>query len=94
MLELNVSFLGHVFLTFFKVFTLTVIFGLFNGLVLLPVLLSLVGPSNSSNDHSSEVSTSSVEFRKESIVGDTNIGFITDEDISNKNVDLSSSQGI
>ena len=38
---------GHVFLTFFKVFTLTVVFGLFNGVILLPVILSLVGPSDS-----------------------------------------------
>ena len=35
---------SHTFLTFFKVFVLTVVFGLFHGLVLLPVLLSLVGP--------------------------------------------------
>jgi Niemann-Pick C1 protein len=35
---------SHVFLTFFKVFMLTVSMGLFHGLVLFPVLLSLVGP--------------------------------------------------
>jgi len=35
---------GHAFVTFFKVFLLTVFFGLFHGLVLFPVLLSLVGP--------------------------------------------------
>ena len=40
---------GHVFLTFFKVFTLTVVFGLFNGVILLPVILSLVGPSDTSD---------------------------------------------
>ena len=44
---------GHVFLTFFKVFTLTVVFGLFNGVVLLPVILSLVGPSDTSDGTSS-----------------------------------------
>ena len=32
---------SHVFITFFKVFCLTVVFGLFHGLVLFPVLLSL-----------------------------------------------------
>ena len=32
---------GQVFITFFKVFCLTVVFGLFHGLVLFPVLLSL-----------------------------------------------------
>jgi len=35
---------SHVFITFFKVFALTVIFGLFHGLVLFPVVLSLIGP--------------------------------------------------
>jgi len=35
---------SHIFITFFKVFVLTVLFGLFHGLVFLPVLLSLVGP--------------------------------------------------
>ncbi len=32
------------FKTFFRVFFLVVVFGLFHGLVILPVLLSLVGP--------------------------------------------------
>merc|ERR1711902_351109 len=35
---------SHTFVTFFKVFVLTVIFGLYHGLVLLPVLLSICGP--------------------------------------------------
>merc|ERR1712071_635993 len=35
---------SHTFLTFFKVFFLTVVFGLFHGLALLPVLLTWVGP--------------------------------------------------
>eukprot|EP00092_Neocalanus_flemingeri_P006120 GFUD01006591.1.p1 GENE.GFUD01006591.1~~GFUD01006591.1.p1 ORF type:complete len:999 (+),score=194.12 GFUD01006591.1:266-3262(+) len=35
---------SHVFITFFKVFALTVIFGLFHGLVLFPVVLSMIGP--------------------------------------------------
>jgi len=39
---------GHVFLTFFKVFSLTVAFGLFHGLVLFPVLLSVLGPEETS----------------------------------------------
>ena len=81
------------FLTFFKAFTLTVVFGLFNGLVLLPVLLSYVGPSDNSKD-SPAVSTSSLEFRKDSIIGDRNMGFIIDKDIQNENVDLQSSKGI
>lgn len=35
---------SYVFLSFFKVLFLVVLFGLFHGLVLLPVILSLVGP--------------------------------------------------
>ncbi|XP_043207337.1 protein patched homolog 3-like [Amphibalanus amphitrite] len=35
---------SHVFVTFFKVFFGVTVYGLFHGLVLLPVLLSLVGP--------------------------------------------------
>jgi len=37
---------SSIFITFFKVFFLTVVFGLFHGLVMLPVLLSLIGPQN------------------------------------------------
>ena len=36
---------SYVFLTFFKMFSCVVVFGLFHGLFVLPVLLSLVGPS-------------------------------------------------
>jgi len=35
---------SQIFITFFKVFVLTVGFGLFHGLILLPVLLSILGP--------------------------------------------------
>ena len=35
----------HVFITIFKIFFLTVLFGLFHGVVLLPVLLCYIGPS-------------------------------------------------
>ena len=37
---------SHVFQSFFKIFFLVVTFGLFHGLVLLPAILSLVGPSS------------------------------------------------
>ena len=37
---------SHAFLTFFKVFFLTVICGMFHGVVFLPVLLSWVGGKN------------------------------------------------
>merc|ERR1719150_164751 len=52
---------SHVYQTFFKVFSLTVVFGLFHGLVLLPVVLSLLGPSSPSEPSDSEsVNTHSV----------------------------------
>ena len=35
---------SHVFITFFRVFLLVVVFGLFHGLALLPVILSWIGP--------------------------------------------------
>ena len=47
---------GHVFLTFFKVFTLTVVFGLYHGLVVFPVILATLGPE------SEESSTPSISF--------------------------------
>ena len=36
----------HVFITIFKIFFLTVLFGLFHGVVLLPVLLCYIGPGS------------------------------------------------
>uniref|UniRef100_A0A0K2U8Y5 SSD domain-containing protein n=1 Tax=Lepeophtheirus salmonis TaxID=72036 RepID=A0A0K2U8Y5_LEPSM len=41
---------SHVFITFFKVFFLVVTFGLFHGLVFLPVILSLIGPISYGSD--------------------------------------------
>jgi len=41
---------SHVFSSFFKIFFLVVLFGLFNGLLVLPVMLSWIGPP-SYNDH-------------------------------------------
>nr|SVE93817.1 EOG090X0BEK [Scapholeberis mucronata] len=35
---------SHVFTTFFKIFILVVVYGLFHGLIFFPVLLSLIGP--------------------------------------------------
>ena len=36
----------YVFLSFFKIFFLICVFGLFHGLVALPVLLALIGPES------------------------------------------------
>ena len=35
---------SHIFITFWKIFCLTVIFGLFHGIILLPVVLCYLGP--------------------------------------------------
>jgi predicted RND superfamily exporter protein len=45
---------SHTFLTFFKVFLLTVVFGLFHGLLLLPVLLSVAGPGHQDSKQESD----------------------------------------
>ena len=42
----------YVFVSFFKIFFLVVFFGLYNGLVFLPVLLTLVGPKNKNKQDS------------------------------------------
>ena len=36
---------SHLFITFWKIFCLTVIFGLFHGIIILPVVLCYIGPS-------------------------------------------------
>jgi len=41
---------SYIYLTFFKMFVCVVVFGLFHGLLLLPVLLALIG-SHSLEDH-------------------------------------------
>lgn len=35
---------SHLFITFWKIFCLTVIFGLFHGIIILPVVLCYIGP--------------------------------------------------
>ena len=42
------------FVVFFKVFLLVVVFGLFHGLVFLPVILALVGPSHLADESEQE----------------------------------------
>ena len=36
---------SHLFITFWKIFCLTVVFGLFHGIVILPVILCYLGPN-------------------------------------------------
>ena len=57
------------FVVFFKVFLLVVVFGLFHGLVFLPVILALVGPSHMSdeqthNSHSPHDHINKIELEK------------------------------
>eukprot|EP00092_Neocalanus_flemingeri_P028206 GFUD01030630.1.p1 GENE.GFUD01030630.1~~GFUD01030630.1.p1 ORF type:complete len:389 (+),score=76.54 GFUD01030630.1:34-1167(+) len=67
---------SHVFVTFFKVFVLTVLFGLFHGLILFPVILSLVGPLDKSS------STDSIPANTDSVPAETgqhtNQGYVLD----------------
>ena len=90
---------GHVFLTFFKVFTLTVVFGLYHGLVVFPVVLATLGPAQESQSTSSSTPTmtfSSVKSRErksstdaQNVKTKTNLGFEETEaerDISDTNV--------
>ena len=45
-LSLLVTSRSHIFTSFFKIFLLICLFGLFHGLVMLPVLLCLLGPAD------------------------------------------------
>ena len=54
---------SHVFSTFFKVFFLVIVFGLFNGLLLLPVMLSLVGPAAYSQASKEETGRDIPQYR-------------------------------
>ena len=36
---------SHIFITFWKIFCLTVVFGIFHGVILLPVVLCYLGPT-------------------------------------------------
>merc|ERR1719187_1054227 len=47
-LSLLVSSHSHIFISFFKIFFMICVFGLFHGLILLPVVLCILGPSGPS----------------------------------------------
>jgi predicted RND superfamily exporter protein len=69
---------SHVFVTFFKVFVLTVVFGLFHGLVLLPVLLSLIGPVDTPDEQNSDsVGSTSTDISPISTPAITSSGHIS-----------------
>merc|ERR1719350_1778347 len=69
---------SHVFLSFFKVFVLTVVFGLFHGLLLFPSLLATIGPQNRSKTESSTTSTSTTPISLLG-AGKDNRTFLSDE---------------
>ncbi|TRY67571.1 hypothetical protein TCAL_07821 [Tigriopus californicus] len=60
---------SHAFITFFKVFLLTVVFGLFHGLVYLPVVLSIMGPLTSHDDSDTDSNSGSSSVMTDSTNG-------------------------
>lgn len=58
---------SYVFKIFFKIFFLVVVFGLYYGLVCLPVILSLIGPSPlaSAEDHHDHAKNAVKPFQKD-----------------------------
>ena len=52
-LSLLVTSRSHIFTSFFKIFLMICLFGLYHGLVMLPVLLCLVGPVDIQQDDGS-----------------------------------------
>jgi len=87
---------SHVFITFFKIFLLVVVFGLFHGLVVLPVILSWIGPppnieletddsrSSSSTDLSSEDNQTQITDNSKISASHFNVTFVSEEHLSNK----------
>jgi len=79
---------SHVFQSFFKVFVLTVLFGLFHGLLLFPVLLSLLGPIQSPSPPPSQSSDSDSEAPPQdsspiSVVGAQTISYDSNKGLDN-----------
>jgi len=56
---------AYTFKSFFKIFFLIIVFGLFHGVVLLPVILSLVGPKSYEKPKKYNFEGNSVSFNKE-----------------------------
>jgi len=79
---------SHVFQSFFKVFVLTVLFGLFHGLLLFPVLLSIIGPERKTSGSSSESQLSDSENPPQdtspiSVVGAATISYDSNKGLDN-----------
>ena len=71
---------SHVFATFFKVFFLVVVFGLYNGLFVLPVVLSFLGPAAYSAGEQEEGKLETLDKEEEEpfryLLPATNLNFI------------------
>merc|ERR1719508_534512 len=74
---------SHIFVTFFKVFALTVLYGLFHGLVLLPVLLTTLGLSEQNaqetNENKIDATQTKAKTKKSDVSGIDNETFISDK---------------
>jgi len=68
---------SHVFISFFKVFVLTVLFGLFHGLVLFPVMLFVAGPITNVITQEETSSIDNSTRSAISVVGSANYGSST-----------------
>ena len=86
---------SHVFLTFFKVFFLTVLFGLFHGIIFLPVILSWIGSASNKSTSSelgitgsnSDIDTMSKDSEPKAITNGNYIPtYDSVQDVNNKSV--------
>lgn len=84
-LPLSIS-ITYPFQTFFKIFFLVVLFGLFHGLVYLPVLLSLAGPTCYPTASEREITAPSLKKKKEENPkqGITNNGMVLEAEFEQK----------
>ena len=61
-LSLLVTSRSHIFTSFFKIFLMICLFGLYHGLVMLPVLLCLVGPVDIQQEEDSPANKSELSL--------------------------------
>ena len=62
-LSLLVTSQSHIFISFFKIFFMICIFGLYHGLVLLPVVLCIVGPIDAEDARVSQARTKTKPYQ-------------------------------
>jgi len=92
-----------IFLTFFKIFFLVVVFGLFHGLLFLPVVLSLIGPQSHGHleDNMTEGSWNKIMEKGEANPnkvetvekGESNPGFQADDEMTKSSPQIRSVSG-